>query len=97
MERYHPVLLLSWDSGEDFRDQVTVVPITSTVRGLDAEVALSERDGLWHECVANLDALATIPRGYLVEKVCTLPGVRMREVERAVHLALGLPVPCAVK
>lgn len=92
--RPHPVVLLSWDTSEEFRDQITVAPVTSTIRGTDAEVRLSEADGLQHECVANLDAMATIPRGVLIERLCSLPGSRMREIEVAIHLALGLRLPC---
>lgn len=93
----HPVVLLSWDAALDFRTQVTIAPITSTVRGIDAEVSLDQADGLLHPCVANLDAVATIPRRLLVERLCTLRPARMREVERAIHLALGIRLPCAVR
>jgi mRNA interferase MazF len=95
-ESPHPVLLLSWDAAEDFRDQITVAQITSTERGIDAEVALSQDDGLLRPCVANLDAIATIPRDYLRDLLCTLPGARMVEIERAIHHALGMKLPCQV-
>jgi mRNA interferase MazF len=90
----HPVVLLSWDAGEEFRDQVTVAQVTSTIRGLDAEVRLDESDGLLYECVANLDAIATIPRSLLIERLCMLSGHRMKQIEVAVHWALGIPLPC---
>ena len=92
--RPHPVALLSWDAAFDFRAQVTVAQITTTIRGLDAEVYLDEKDGLLRPCVANLDAMATIPRALLVERLCTLSPVRMREIERAIHIALGMRLPC---
>jgi mRNA interferase MazF len=95
--RPHPVVLLSWDLAFDFRSQITVAPITSTVRGIDSEVALDEADGLAHPCVANLDAIATIPRGLLIERLCALRPARMRDVDRAVHLALGMCLPCGVE
>jgi mRNA interferase MazF len=90
----HPVLLLSWDSGYSFRNQITVAQITTTIRGLDAEVRLDQRDGMPQQCVANLDALATIPRELLIEEISDLSPERMREVEHAIHLALGIPLPC---
>ena len=58
----HRVLLLSWDSAYGIRDRVTVAPITSTIRGLDAEVTLDHRDGMDHPCVVNLDVIATVLR-----------------------------------
>ena len=95
--RPHPVVLLSWDAAHSFRDQITVGQITSTIRGLDAEVYLDQKDGLLRPCVANLDAIATIPRRLLVERLCTLSNARIREIERAIHLALGMRLPCAVR
>jgi mRNA interferase MazF len=90
-------VLLSWDTGYDFRDQITIAPITSTIRSLDAEVYLDERDGLRHPSVANLDAIATIPRRLLVERLSTLAPERVRDIERAIHLALGMRLPCAIE
>jgi mRNA interferase MazF len=90
-------VLLSWDAGYDFRDQITVAPITSTIRGLDAEVYLDERDGLRHPSAANLDAIATIRRSLLVEKLSTLNSNRMRDIEQAIHRALGMRLPCSIR
>ena len=87
------VLLLSWDSSYGFRDRITVAPITSHVRGLDAEVELDHNDGLAKTCVVNLDVVATIPRNDLTEKVAQLGDQRIAEVEKAIHRALGMRLP----
>lgn len=94
--RTHPVLLLSWDAHGDWRDRVTVAEITSTVRGLDAEVGLGPEDGMPKRCVVNLDNIATIRRGVLAQRICSLAPVRVAEVERAIHLALGMGLPCSI-
>lgn len=47
-------------------------------------------------CVVNLDNLATVPRSILRSRITTLSALRMAEVSRATHLALGLPLPCTV-
>jgi mRNA-degrading endonuclease toxin of MazEF toxin-antitoxin module len=47
-------------------------------------------------CVINLDRLVTIPRAMLARRITALPVGRMREVERAIHLALGMRLPCRV-
>lgn len=39
------VLLLSWDADLHIRARVTVAPITSHIRGLDAEVLLRTDEG----------------------------------------------------
>jgi mRNA interferase MazF len=93
----HRVLLLSWDSAYGIRDRVTVAPITSTIRGLDAEVTLDHRDGMDHPCVVNLDVIATVLRSHLVQRLVQLSDRRMEEVARALHIALGLPLPCDVR
>lgn len=91
------VLLLSWDSGYRFRDRVTVAPITGTIRGLDAEVFLDHNDGFEQGCVVNLDVVATIHRSILDRRVLQLSDGKMREVERAIHLALGMALPCEMR
>lgn len=92
-----PVLLLSWDAHGEWRDRVTVADVTTRVRGLDAEVALGPADGMPVPCVVNLDSVATILRGLLTSRVTTLDRARMAAVERALHLALGVPLPCPVR
>jgi mRNA interferase MazF len=93
-QKAHMVLLLSWDSGYGFRDRITVAPITSTIRGLDAEVRLDHKDGMDKTCVVNLDVIVTIPRADLTERVSQLGDQRIAEVERAIHHALGMRLPC---
>lgn len=88
------VLLLSWDADQRFRDRITVAPITTTIRGLDAEVFLDHRDGLERGCVVNLDILATVLRRAMISRVVQLSDARMAAVERAAHLALGIRLPC---
>ncbi len=93
----HPVVLLSWDTALNFRAQITVAQITTEIRGLDAEVYLDQKDGLIRPCAANLDSIVTIWRDLLVEKLCTLPPQRMYDIERAIHVALGIRLPCAIQ
>lgn len=93
----HLVLLLSWDAGYSFRDRVTVAPLTTQIRGLDAEVRLDHRDGLDRVCVINLDVIATVLRSTLDHRVTLLSDARMAEVERAIHLALGIRLPCSIR
>lgn len=91
----HPVLLLSWDAYGDWRDQVTVALVTSRARGLDTEVALKPADGMPKACVVNLDSLATIRKRLLQSRAAVLNPERVAEVERALHVALGMPLPCS--
>jgi mRNA-degrading endonuclease toxin of MazEF toxin-antitoxin module len=90
------VLLLSWDAHQNWRDRITVAEVSGTERGLDAEVRLGKRDGMNKACWVNLDGLLTIRRQVLQAHMTTLDRERMAEVERAVHLALGIDIPCTV-
>lgn len=90
----HPVLLLSWDAGKGQRTQITIAEVTTTVRGHPQEVSLGLEDGLPRDCVVNLDRLVTVSRSVLMRRIATLTADRMAEVERALHLALGMRLPC---
>jgi mRNA-degrading endonuclease toxin of MazEF toxin-antitoxin module len=90
----HPVLLLSWDAHGTWREQVTVAQITGTERGTDAEVCIGRGDGMAKTCWVNLDGIVTIRRSDLQSHMATLSRGRMGEVDRAVHLSLGIPIPC---
>jgi mRNA interferase MazF len=90
----HPVLLLSWDAHRSWRNQVTVADITTNVRGIRTEVPLTPGDGMPRACVINLDSLGTVHRSDLIQHITTLGAGRIAEVDRALHLALGMPLPC---
>jgi mRNA-degrading endonuclease toxin of MazEF toxin-antitoxin module len=55
--------LLSRTAAFAYLSRVLVVEVTTTVRGIPQEVSLGRREGLTRPCVANLDALRTIPAG----------------------------------
>jgi mRNA interferase MazF len=84
-----PVLVLTRDSALEFLGEVTVAPITTTVREIPTEVVLTAADGMPRDCAVNLDHVQTVPRGKLGGLVTTLRRDRMREVGTALLFALG--------
>ncbi|MGI9032568.1 MAG: type II toxin-antitoxin system PemK/MazF family toxin [Acidimicrobiales bacterium] len=76
------------------RAQITIAEVTTTVRGHAQEVSLGPVDGMPRDCVVNLDRLVTVARTVLVRRITALNTTRMGEVERALHLALGMRLPC---
>jgi mRNA interferase MazF len=46
----------------DVLGEVTVAPITSTVRDIPSEVVLTPADGMQRECAINPDHVETVPR-----------------------------------
>jgi mRNA interferase MazF len=86
-----PVLLLSRSSAFVYLNRVLVVEVTTTVRGIPQEVALGKREGLPKACVANLDALRTIPVSTLTSRAGNLAPRRHLELKRALGHVLHWP------
>ena len=84
-----PVLVLTRPEVIDVRELVTVAEITTTARGLAAEVPLAESvPGLVDGSVVNCDGLHTIRRSSLTDRCGELGDPTMRAVCRAVTYAL---------
>jgi mRNA interferase MazF len=78
------------------RRRVTVVPVTSTTRDVPTEVPLDQRDGLRRPCVAATQDVVTIDQGVLLQPIATLSPEKLAEIEQALHVALGMRLPCAL-
>jgi mRNA interferase MazF len=85
------VLLLSRSSAFVYLTRVVAVEITTTIRGIPQEVSLGRREGLPRLCVANLDALRTVPKSSLTSCVGRLAVNRHVEVKRALGHVLHWP------
>ena len=85
-----PVVLLTRDGAYGYRTMATVAPVTTTVRGIPAEVELGPAGGLPRRCVVNLDNLQTIDQRRLQGRITSLPSKRLHEIDDAIHFALGL-------
>lgn len=83
------MVILTRDSVLEYLGEVTIAPITSTIRDIPSEVALGLADGLPRECAVNLDHVQTVSRGRLGGLIATLPSQRMIEVRNALLFALG--------
>jgi len=87
-DKKRPVLLLTRDSALEFLGEVTIAPITSTIREIPSEVALTRADGVPHDCAVNLDHLQTVVGSRIGGLIATLPAGRMAEVRSALLFAL---------
>jgi len=85
-----PVVLLSRNEAYAVRSLVTVAPITTRIRHIPSEILLGTDDGMPRECAANLDSITTIPKDCLRERLVSLPPEKLRDIEKAIHFALGL-------
>lgn len=85
-----PVLLLTRSEVLDARELVTVAEITTSVRGLAAEVDIDHIDaGLDRPSVVNCDGLHTVAQASLTGPVGRVGDDVMRKVCTAVIYALG--------
>lgn len=89
-DKRRPVLVLTRSSAIRYLNAVTVVPITTTIRGVPSEVQFSAEDGLMTDCAANFHNIQTIPKTDLGAFITTLSLRRMAEVDKAILFALGV-------
>jgi mRNA interferase MazF len=88
-DKRRPVVILTRDSILEYLGEVTIAPVTSTVRDIPSEVLLTSKDGMPHDCAANLDHIQTVSRKKIGPLITTLPAERMGELRAALLFALG--------
>jgi mRNA interferase MazF len=89
-DKRRPVVILTRTTILEYLEEVTIAPITSTVRDIPSETLLSSRDGMSRECAVNCDHLQTVSRLKVGGLITTLDEAKMAEVSRAVRFALNL-------
>jgi len=89
-DKQRPVVILTRDSVLEYLGEVTVAPITSTVRDIPSEVFLSKADGMSRDCAVNCDHLQTVSKRKIGALITSLPSARMTEVGRAIRFALNI-------
>ena len=89
-DKNRPVLILSRDPVIEYLGEVTIAPVTTTIRDIPSEVLLTKADGLPRECVVNCDHLQTVSKGKIGPLIATLSASKMAEVAEAISFALAL-------
>lgn len=84
-----PVLILTRDSIIGHLSEVTVAPITSTVRNIPSEIRLTKTDGMLRDCAINLDHLQTVSKSRIGKLITTVGQDKMDQVQTALLFALG--------
>ena len=88
-DKKRPVLILTRDSALEFLGEVTIAPITSTVRDIPSEVLLTNADGMPRDCAVNLDHVQTVSKGKIGSLITTLSTIKMERVRSSLMFALG--------
>lgn len=89
-DKKRPVLILTRDSILEYLGEVTVAPITSTIRNIPSEVFLSKGDGVPRDCAINCDHLQTVSKGKIGSLITSLSPVKMDDVSRAIRFSLNI-------
>ena len=89
-DKKRPVLILTRDSILQYLGEITVAPITSTIRDIPSEVFLSKADGMSRDCVVNCDHLQTVSKGKIGSLITSLAPAKMVDVGRAIRFALDI-------
>jgi mRNA interferase MazF len=84
-----PVVVLSRDAAIPRLRRVLVAPCTTTVRALPSEVVLEPGDDpIPRRSAVNLDSVESVATGVLVERLGRLADARLREICRALAVAV---------
>lgn len=89
-DKKRPVVILTRDSILEYLEEVTVAPITSTVRGIPSEVLLSREDGMPRGCTINFDHIQTVSKAKIGSLITTLPQEKLNQLRKAILFALDL-------
>jgi mRNA interferase MazF len=89
-DKRRPVLVLTRSSAIRFLNEVTVAPITTTIRGIPSEVMLGMDDGLPQDCAVNFDHLQTVPKAKVGRLIASLSAAKMTQAASALCFALGM-------
>ena len=89
-DKKRPVLILTRDSILEYLGEVTVAPITSTVRDIPSEVFLSKQDGMTKDCAINFDHIQTVSKGKIGSLITTLSIDKLEQVNVAIQFAIDL-------
>ena len=89
-DKQRPILILTRDSILEYLGEVTIAPITSTIREIPSEVSLSKDDGMRRDCAINFDHIQTVSKAKIGSLITTLSEQKLRDVREAIAFALNL-------
>lgn len=69
--------------------EVTVAPITSTIRDIPTEVVLDEQDGMKNPRAINLDHIQTVSKDKIGAYITKISQAKLDQVRAALLFALG--------
>jgi len=89
-DKKRPVVVLTRNSVLEYLDEVTIAPVTSTIRDIPSEVLLSNRDGMNNDCAVNCDHIQTVSKSNVGPMITSLSKEKLSEILNAINFALNL-------
>jgi mRNA interferase MazF len=89
-DKNRPVVIITRQSALSYLNDVTIAPITSTIRSIPTEVVIDEKDGMKSLCAINLDHIQTISKTRLGPYITSLSRKRIKELNAALSFALEI-------
>ena len=89
-DKRRPVVILTRDSILEYLGEVTIAPITSTIRDIPTEVFLTHDDGMRKDCAINCDYLQTVSKSKIGSTITTLTQDKLKQLSKAIWFALNL-------
>lgn len=89
-DKKRPVVILTRNAILEYLGEVTVAPVTSTIRDIPSEVLLSEQDGMFADCAINCDHVQTVSKSKIGPLITTLSKAKMTAIRSALCFALNL-------
>lgn len=90
LSRRRPAVIVTRDRAIPLLTNLTVVGVTSAIRGLPTEVPVGPEQGLAHESVVNCDNLMTLPKGAFGLRRGALDRQSLAKLDDALRIALEL-------
>lgn len=89
-DKRRPVVILTRNSVLEYLGEVTVAPITSTIRDIPSEVPLSRQDVMNNDCAINCDHIQTVSKSNIGSLITTLSKEKVGEIRNAISFALDI-------
>ncbi|NIS08570.1 MAG: type II toxin-antitoxin system PemK/MazF family toxin [Candidatus Dadabacteria bacterium] len=89
-DKKRPVLILTRNSIIDHLHEVTIAPITSTIRDIPTEILLTKADGLKNDCAINFDHIQTVSKNKIGSVITNLSDTKQEQIKNAVMFAFDL-------
>ncbi|MDH3885537.1 MAG: type II toxin-antitoxin system PemK/MazF family toxin [Desulfobacterales bacterium] len=89
-DKKRPVLILTRNSILEYLNEVTIAPITSTIRDIPSEVFLSKNEGMHRDCAINFDHIQTVSKRKIGSLITRLSYEKLQQVREGISFALDL-------